>query len=278
MALKDELKNHQSRVEEYNNNLRKILTSKRLGDLIGEKGKELMGYSLFDFINMFKILRLNELGKITKDEKDELLNELEIYNKKMLEAKELPKRIKNTETRKFACDEAIGEMTIAKRELASYGIDPNSNNTIEIEDLVMLDFDTRYDGKTATQVSTRIFSPDVLKELSKKFVEEVFGITESNKGNLELYNLVKLAHLKSENYIGTNDRIIVEEAYTMLYGKTDNEEEKEAIRKELSAAPYYLEFTTLPFDFVSFIDYITFGEKKSKEEVTYESELSGSTR
>ncbi len=283
MTLKEferNMEQYQGQIERYNNILNDRLISMRVKDLIGDELKELKGYSLFDFINILKILRMFELGRITKEEKEELLIALETYNEKLLETARLPKTMTDPVAIKFARDKAIDEMGIVREELINKGIDPNPKNTIKIEDIVKFDVLSRLDSKSSAQTNTQIFKSDVVKQLSERFSTEVLRISENDKENVELYNLLKLEYLKYRKFIGSSDKAIVEEEYLMAYEKTDDEELKEEIRKELSVDPYNLVFTTLPFDITSFIDYLNAKDRKrlEPEEVTYESEFSGSTR
>lgn len=283
MTLKEferNMEKYQGQIERYNNILNDRLISMRVKDLIGDELKELKGYSLFDFINILKILRMFELGRITKEEKEELLIALETYNEKLLETARLPKTMTDPVAIKFARDKAIDEMGIVREELTNKGIDPNPKNTIKIEDIVKFDVLSRLDSKSSTQTNTQIFKSDVVKQLSERFSTEVLRISENDKENIELYNLLKLEYLKYRKFIGLSDKTIVEEEYLMAYEKTDDEELKEEIRKELSVDPYNLVFTTLPFDITSFIDYLNAKDRKrlEPEEVTYESEFSGSIR
>ena len=264
-------------IAKYNKSLSDRLISMKLGDLVGSE-VDYHNYSLFDFINVFKIKRLTECGYINESVEKDLMDALRRYRTKLSETVAYGKnKVFTDETKRQAVyDKAMKDMVNARKELISYGIDPNINNTIKLEDIINFDIRRRSIYNIQND-ATRAFPSDIIKQLGEQFSARIFRITKKDKDYLELYNLLKLEYLKNQKYIGTNDKDIVEKEYISY--KTNKDEN---IKTELSNDPYNLIFDMLQFDFTSFIDYLNvkaatiYGFDDTRG--IYEDELSGNIR
>lgn len=257
-------------LEDYNNKVKDRLIGFKLSEFIGVDS-DLHNYSLSEFINMFKIKRMAETGRISEDLKDKLIYAIRKYNTKELELKTLKKSTKATfeiSTSSNAIEDLIEKYTAESKKykdfLMKYGIDVDVENNIKLENIIDYDIDRKSIYFTKMD-STKLYSQKKITELSQQFLTRVLKLTNNDKQtkeNLKLYNLAKIEFLVEEKYINSTykDDLIAfyEDALKANYDGPYTEPEKieNDQFKELTGDPFNLVFKSLEFDFTSFIDYL----------------------
>ena len=267
--------------KKYNKSLSDRICSIKLKDLItSEEGSH--DYTLFDFINMFKIKRLSECGLINETTERELMSVLNKYRNKAREMSKLPVDEPTTAIRMDLINKAENELINARNILMKYGVDPNPNNAlgIGIEDIVDYDIERNsyYDGYHPT---TKIVDGNTMDILNKQLVTKIFkleltGTNDSDvKSNIDLYNKIKLDHLVQQKYIPKEYKDVI--INSIETGDSSNQDE---LKKELSEGPCYLIFDEFRIDLSAFVDFLNHRDARKlfKDDVIYENKLSGSTR
>ena len=259
MELNESLKSYNSRVKDR-------LISFKVGDFIGKV--DLYNYNLAEFINVFKIKRMTETGAIDEDTEKYLLKSIRKYSTKVSEA------VAYAGNEKLV-DQTTNELVGIRKRLADYGIDPNPENIIKLENIISYDIYRKSIFYTSHD-DTSIYTQQQMQEFSNQFLTRVLKLTKKDMDNLKLYNATKLEALTLQKYLNSNYK-----EYTMeLYEKCLRTQDEE-IKKELSGDPYNFVFDALDFDFTEFIDYlirkeafIHFGDNRG----TYETKLPSSVR
>lgn len=224
---------------EINKSLKLKINNTKLSTLIG--GEDYANYTLFDFLNIYKIRRMKELGYINNIVEKQLIVLYKKYNTKLLEIKNYSENHEFVKTLQE-------ELLRIEDELEFYSIHPNRKNSlITIENMV--DFEiNQHSYRYLDEVPTFMLNSERIEKLNESFVSKIFNTTSKEIDFAVVYNLLKIAFLSEERFIFSNDAIRVEEDYKKYLITQDKK-----IYEELSKEPYSLMLDGVKFDIVNYM-------------------------
>lgn len=237
---------------EINKSIRTKINSTKLGNFIDVD--DYSNYTLFDFLNIYKIRRMQELGYINDVQEKQLILLYKKYNTKLLELKSYSELHEFTKT-------IQEEMLRIEDELEFYSIHPNRKTfIINIEDMV--DFDIRQNSYMELEnVPTYMLNDDSFRKINSSFINKIFNKSTKEIDFAKIYNILKIQLLSEERFTFTNDVKRVEDTYYKYLIDKD-----EDIYKELSSDPYQLNLDEIHFDIIKYIDWtITRDHKKTND-------------